>query len=82
MPTTPGVAIIGDKTRSKARSHAHRTARGFFDLSLVPDMRIICGRNATGKEAAAKHWGWADMKRKVVQDRGIYSVSRFMHLML
>ena len=32
--------------------------------------------------AAAKRWGWAGMKRKVVQDRGIYSVSRFTHLML
>jgi Oxidoreductase family, NAD-binding Rossmann fold len=60
MPATPGVAIIGDKTRSKARSHAHRTARGFFDLPLVADMRIICGRNAPGAEAAAKRWGWAE----------------------
>jgi len=60
MPATPGVAIIGDKTRSKARSHAHRTARGFFDLPLVTDMRIICGRNATGIEAAAKRRGGAE----------------------
>lgn len=60
MPATIGVAIIGYKTISKAHSHAYRTAPRFFDLPLVPDMRIICGRNATGVEAAAERWGWAE----------------------
>lgn len=41
MLATPDVAIIGyDKARSKTRSHAHRTARGFFELPLVADMCI------------------------------------------
>jgi len=65
MPTTPVVAIIGDKTRSKARCHAHCTARGFFDLPLVTDMRIICGRNATGEETAAKRWAGPRQSKKI-----------------
>ena len=41
MTDTSGVAIIGYKTISKAHSHAYRTAPRFFDLPLIPDMRVI-----------------------------------------
>jgi len=60
MPDTIGVAMIGYQFMGKAHSHAYRAATRFFDLPLVPDLRIICGRNAAGAAATAARWGWAE----------------------
>jgi predicted dehydrogenase len=60
MPDTIGVGLIGYRFMGKAHSHAYRAAMRFFDLPLMPDLRVICGRDAAGVAAMAARWGWAE----------------------
>jgi predicted dehydrogenase len=68
------VGMIGYAFMGAAHSQAWRTAPHFFDLPLVPEMSVVCGRNAVGVAEAAARLGWANHAtswRSVVEDDGI-----------
>ncbi|HET6384487.1 MAG TPA: Gfo/Idh/MocA family oxidoreductase [Armatimonadota bacterium] len=60
MPDKIGVGMIGYKFMGKAHSNAFRQAGHYFDLDLVPDMRVVCGRDAAGVSQAADQLGWRE----------------------
>jgi predicted dehydrogenase len=69
MASKIGVGLIGYKFMGKAHSNAFRQAAHFYDLDLVPEMKVICGRDRAGVESAAKQLGWAETEtdwRKVI----------------
>lgn len=68
------VGMIGYAFMGAAHSQAWRTAPHFFDLPLVPEMSVVCGRDAAGVSEAAARLGWANHAtswRSVVEDDGI-----------
>ena len=52
------VGLIGQKFMGRAHSNAYIKAAKFFDLSPVPEMTAICGRDEVELAAFAKRWGW------------------------
>ncbi|HEV2232040.1 MAG TPA: Gfo/Idh/MocA family oxidoreductase [Terriglobia bacterium] len=68
------IALIGYKFMGKAHSNAYRQVSHFFPGKLTPRMKVICGRDRAGAEAAAKQFGWDEVEtdwRKVVERRDI-----------
>ena len=68
------IALIGYKFMGKAHSNAYRQVSHFFPGKLTPRMKVICGRDRAGAEAAAKQFGWEEVEtdwRKVVERRDI-----------
>jgi predicted dehydrogenase len=55
-----GVGMVGYAFMGAAHSQAWRTAPRFFDLPLVPQMRVLGGRDAAAVKAAADRLGWQD----------------------
>ena len=55
-----GVALIGYAFMGKAHSNAYRQVGPFFSPRLRPRMKVICGRNASNVEAAARLYGWEE----------------------
>src|ERR671921_1869331 len=55
-----GVGLIGYAFMGAAHSQAFRTAPHFFDLPLVPDLRVLVGRDQARLEAAAARLGWQE----------------------
>ena len=55
-----GVAMIGYSFMGAAHSHAWRSAPRFFDLPLLPRMRVLSGREPCGVKAAAARLGWEE----------------------
>ena len=53
-----GVGMIGYKFMGKAHSNAFRQAPVFFDTTLTPVLKAICGRNEEGVKEAAERYGW------------------------
>ncbi len=56
------VALIGYKFMGKAHSNAYRQVRKFFPGKLVPRLKLICGRDRAGLEAAANQLGWQEIE--------------------
>ncbi|MGH7500578.1 MAG: Gfo/Idh/MocA family protein [Longimicrobiales bacterium] len=52
------IAMIGYAFMGKAHSNAYRQVRAFFSPRLEPRMKVVCGRNLAGAEAAARQYGW------------------------
>lgn len=78
--TEIGVALIGYKFMGRAHSNAYRQVIPFMSPSLVPRMKVICGRNQQGVEEAAAILGWEEADtdwRQVVEreDIGLVDVS-------
>jgi predicted dehydrogenase len=70
MTPTIGIGLIGYAFMGAAHSQAFRTAPHFFDLPLVPDLRVIVGRDRARLEAAAARLGWQETEtdwRRVLQ---------------
>lgn len=68
------VALMGYKFMGKAHSSAYRQVRRFFQGKLEPRMKVICGRDRTATEAAAKQLGWDQVEtdwRKVIERKDI-----------
>jgi predicted dehydrogenase len=68
------IALLGYKFMGKAHSNAYRQVSHFFPGKLTPRMKVICGRDRTGAEAAAKQFGWEEVEtnwRKVVERKDI-----------
>jgi predicted dehydrogenase len=55
-----GVGMVGYAFMGAAHSQAWRTAPRFFDLPLVPQMRVLGGRDPAAVKAAADRLGWQD----------------------
>jgi predicted dehydrogenase len=68
------IALLGYKFMGKAHSNAYRQVGHFFPGKLTPRMKVICGRDRAGAEAAAKQFGWDDVEtdwRKVIERKDI-----------
>jgi predicted dehydrogenase len=67
---TLNVAMVGYGFMGAAHSQAWRNVSAFFELPLQPNMKVLCGRDATAVRAAADKFGWAEVEtdwRAVVQ---------------
>ncbi len=56
------VGMVGYKFMGAAHSQAWRTAPHFFDLPLVPELAVLCGRHREDAEVAAARLGWAEVE--------------------
>lgn len=79
------VALIGYKFMGKAHSNAWIKAPLFFDLSLQPVKKVVCGRHAEPLREFANKWGWEEIEtdwEKVVtrKDIDIIDISLPPHL--
>src|SRR4051812_21546893 len=54
------VALVGYAFMGAAHSQAWRNAHRFFDLPAVPELAVLCGRNASAAAAAAEKLGWQE----------------------
>lgn len=52
------VGMVGYKFMGKAHSNAYRALPMFFPSSIRPEMKAICGRDATALEEARAQFGW------------------------
>lgn len=57
-----GIGLIGYAFMGKAHSHAWRNAPSFFDLPLVPRLRVLGGRNSDAARAVAEKFGWEQVE--------------------
>lgn len=53
-----GIGLIGYAFMGKTHSNAYRQVNKFFEPSVTPRLRAICGRNADNVARAASHFGW------------------------
>ncbi len=58
MARTLRVGMVGYRFMGKAHSNAWRQAPRFFPLKAHVEMHTICGRNASGVQAARAQLGW------------------------
>jgi len=68
------IGLIGYKFMGKAHSHAYRDVRIFFDLPVIPVMKVICGRSEKPLSIAKEKFGWEEYEtdwRKVVSRNDI-----------
>ncbi|MHA6485478.1 Gfo/Idh/MocA family protein [Paenibacillus sp. strain BS8-2] len=52
------VGMVGYKFMGKAHSNAYRALPMFFPKAVQPEMKVICGRDPEGLEAARAQFGW------------------------
>src|SRR5947208_1966928 len=68
------VGLLGYKFMGKAHSNAYRQVSRFFPGKMTPRLKVICGRDRAGVEAAARQFGWEQIEtdwRKVVERKDI-----------
>ena len=53
-----GIGLIGYAFMGKTHSNAYRQVNKFFDPSVTPKLRAICGRNEQNVARAAAQLGW------------------------
>jgi predicted dehydrogenase len=56
------VGMVGYQFMGAAHSQAWRTAPHFFDLPLVPELAVLCGRHREAAERAAARLGWSEVE--------------------
>ena len=61
-PRRLGVAMIGYAFMGQAHSQGWRNARSFFDPEVVPELRVVCGRNAEAAQDLARRFGWESVE--------------------
>jgi predicted dehydrogenase len=54
------VAMVGYAFMGAAHSQAWRNAHRFFDLPVVPELTVLCGRDADAVVTAADKLGWRE----------------------
>ncbi len=79
------VGIIGYNFMGKAHSNAWLQAARFFNLKMMPNLKVACGRKEEAVAAFAKKWGWEEIEtdwQKVVEreDIDIIDISLPQHL--
>lgn len=62
LPKRLGVAMIGYAFMGKAHSQGWRNARSFFDPAVVPELRVVCGRDAEAAGDLARRFGWESVE--------------------
>ena len=68
------IGLLGYKFMGKAHSNAYRQVSRFFPGKLTPRLKVLCGRDRDGVEAAAGQLGWEEVEtdwRKVVERKDI-----------
>lgn len=68
------IGLLGYKFMGKAHSNAYRQVSHFFPGKFTPRLKVICGRDRAGAEAAARQFGWEEVEtdwRKVVERKDI-----------
>ena len=60
MPRQLNIAMLGAGFMGKAHSNAYRQVSRFFDLDLLPNMRVVCAYNEGSAKAAVERFGWAE----------------------
>ncbi len=68
------IALIGYKFMGKAHSNAYRQVSHFFPGKFTPRLKVICGRDRAGLEAAARQFGWEETEtdwRRVIERKDI-----------
>ena len=69
---TLGIGMVGYSFMGAAHSHAWRDAPSFFDVALVPHLRVICGRNEDAAGEVAQRFGWqhveTDWRQMIARD--------------
>ncbi len=78
--TEIGVGLVGYKFMGRTHSNAYRQVAHFFDVDPVPRLRVLCGRDEAGVQAASAQLGWeeseTDYRRMVTRDDiGLVDVS-------
>src|SRR5215212_10972165 len=74
MPDKPvlRVAMVGYAFMGGAHSQAWRNAHRFFELPAVPELAVLCGRDASAAGSAAEKLGWhetaTDWREVVARD--------------
>ncbi|PSL06992.1 putative dehydrogenase [Haloactinopolyspora alba] len=53
-----GIGMVGYSFMGVAHSHAWRDASSFFDVALVPRLRVLAGRNEQAARDVASRFGW------------------------
>ncbi|RYG66480.1 Gfo/Idh/MocA family oxidoreductase, partial [bacterium] len=53
-----GIGLIGYAFMGKTHSNAYRQVNKFFDPTVTPRLRALCGRNEENVRNAANHLGW------------------------
>jgi predicted dehydrogenase len=64
------VGMIGYRFMGAAHSHAWRNAARFFELPLIPELSVLCGRHRELAEDAADRFGWSEVEpdwRRVIE---------------
>jgi len=64
------VGLIGYMFMGKAHSQAYRNVHRFFDMKVVPEMKVICGRNEKAVKEAQQKFGWQEYEtdwRKLIE---------------
>ena len=72
--TDVNIGLLGYKFMGKAHSNAYRQVGRFFPGKFTPRLKVICGRDRSGAEAAARQFGWDEVEtdwRKVVERKDI-----------
>src|SRR3982750_209626 len=54
------VAMVGYAFMGAAHSQAWRNAHRFFELPVVPELAVLCGRDRSAADAAAEKLGWQE----------------------
>ncbi|WP_440901302.1 Gfo/Idh/MocA family protein [Actinosynnema sp.] len=57
-----GVGLVGHAFMGAVHSQAWRTVGHFFDVPLVPDLAVLCGRDAVRTRASADKYGWREVE--------------------
>ncbi|GGP00351.1 Gfo/Idh/MocA family oxidoreductase [Nonomuraea glycinis] len=57
---TVGVGMIGYAFMGRVHSQAWRSVAAFFDVPVIPRMRVISGRSREATKAAAEQMGWEE----------------------
>jgi len=71
------VGLIGYKFMGKAHSHALRDVGFYFDVPIMPRMKVICGRDDEELAKAQAKFGWEEREndwRKVVERDDIHII--------
>ena len=68
------VAIIGTKFMGKAHSNAWTSVSKFFNVGIMPVLKVACGQDEQGTREFAQRWGWEETAsdwKKVVERKDI-----------
>lgn len=55
------IGLIGHRFMGKMHSHAYRVMAQMMSPALIPELVVICGRDAASCEVARSAWGWSEI---------------------